>query len=109
MTAEGKANPTNWPARLPRRTDGWRPVRTTPLIYIVYLCHGLRLNAAMVILSLLQWAKSRHTGGKPDGDFERVARETALLPAKSAFDVAVEEDRRADANAWAKLERDLKS
>jgi hypothetical protein len=81
---------------------------THDIANIVYLRQGLRLNAAMGILSLLYWAKSRHAGGKPDGDFERVAREMTLLPAKSAFDVAVEEDRRADANAWAKLERGLK-
>ena len=52
--------------------------------------------------------KSRYADDKAVIDFEFVAREKGLLPPKSAFDVAMEEDRQADAEAWAKIERDLK-
>lgn len=104
VTAEGVANSTNpAKARLGRFAQLYRAGGLTNTIY---LRRGLRLNAVMGILSLFRWAKSRHADGK--ADFERVTRETGLLPAKSAFDVAIEEDRRADADAWAKLEQYLK-
>lgn len=63
-------------------------------------------------MTILQWIKrrtlSRYADDKAVKDFERVARDKGLLPAKSAFDAAMEEERRADAEAWANLERDLK-
>lgn len=59
-------------------------------------------------MTILQWirrrALSRYADDKSVKDFERVLKQAK----PSAFDAAMEEGRRSDAEAWAKLERDLK-
>lgn len=62
----------------------------------------------MKILSFFRRTKSRYADDKSVDDFERVARDKGLLPVKTAFDAAMEETRKSDTEAWAKLERDLK-
>lgn len=63
----------------------------------------------MSILSFFRRrTKSHYADDKAVDDFARVAREKGLLPAQSAFDVAMDEERKADAELWAKLESDLK-
>lgn len=58
----------------------------------------------MSILSFFRRIKSRYADDRAVDDFTRVLEKTK----PSAFDVAMEETRRADAEVWAKLERDLK-
>lgn len=48
----------------------------------------------MSILSFFRRTKSRYADDKAVDDFERVARDTGLLPRQSAFDAAVEDDAR---------------
>lgn len=60
---------------------------------------------AMSILSFLKrCAKSPYADDRAVDDFTHVLDQTK----PSAFDVAMEETRQADAALWAKLERDLK-
>lgn len=58
----------------------------------------------MSILSFFRRTKSRYADDRAVDDFERVLKQTE----PSAFDVAMDETRKSDAVAWAKLERDLK-
>lgn len=55
----------------------------------------------MSILPFFRRTKSRYVDDKAVDDFERVLKQTE----PSAFDVATEETRRSEANAWAKLEQ----
>lgn len=59
-------------------------------------------------MSILNWIRrrtlSRYADDKTVTGFTRVLDQTK----PSAFDVAMDETRKADADAWAKLERDLK-
>lgn len=48
--------------------------------------------------------RSRYVDDKAVDDFERVLKQTE----PSAFDVAMNETRKSDAEVWAKLERGLK-
>lgn len=59
----------------------------------------------MSILSFFRRrTKSRYADDKSVDDFERVLKQTK----PSAFDAAMEESRREDAEVWAKLRRDFK-
>lgn len=59
----------------------------------------------MNIPPLFRRAKSRYADDKAVNDFERVARETGLLPAKSAFDVAMEQDQAEERAIWDMVDR----
>jgi hypothetical protein len=59
---------------------------------------------AMNILSFFRLTKSKYVDDKSVDDFERVLKQTK----PSAFDVAMEETRQSEDDAWAKMERDLK-
>lgn len=58
----------------------------------------------MSILSFFRRTKSRYADDKAVDDFERVLKSKP----KTAFDVAMEETRREEAEVWEGLERDLK-
>ncbi len=59
----------------------------------------------MGILSFFRRTKSRYADDKAVDDFTRVVE---TIKPSSAFEVAMEETRQADAEAWAKLKLDLK-
>jgi hypothetical protein len=48
----------------------------------------------MSILQFIRCTLSRYADDRAVNDFDRVAREKGLLPAKSAFDVAMEDSER---------------
>ena len=58
----------------------------------------------MNILRFFRRTKSRYVDDKAVEDFERVLKQ----PRPSAFDVAMEETRIADAEAWEQIKRDFK-
>lgn len=58
----------------------------------------------MNILSFFRRTKSRYADDKAVDDFARVLGNVE----PSAFDVAMDEARKTDAEVWAKLEQDLK-
>lgn len=58
----------------------------------------------MSILSFFRLTKSRAADNRAVDDFTRVLETTK----PAAFDVAMDETQKADAEVWAKLERDLK-
>lgn len=58
----------------------------------------------MSVLSFFRRTKSRYVDDRAVEDFERVLKQ----PRPSAFDIAMKETRKAEADAWEQLKRDLK-
>lgn len=59
----------------------------------------------MKILRFMRRTKSRYADDKAVDDFERVARDKGLLPAKSSFDVAMDDTEQERERYLAEIEK----